>query len=1380
MPGYLKAFVSAALTLLIMYLPSIAWAQQGKVKGGGASDQNAPSVLILANSPSEPAKLAKLQKLAGIRGFSADIQFISGQDAQVLGQRMQEYDVIVLDYVYAGQFDALINVYEPYLKSHPGIVFAGIYFSRGDLAKGLTAEQSATLFDYYSNGGEKNFSNFFQYIKHHLLNLSSTPPEPPIILPETGIYHPYAKKVFSSLDEFIVWRKPRPEQPLVGIGFMRKSLEEELTVPIDALVERLEAAGIVAVPYFHPTDKPSTRVLYRTISNKSPLARPDTSAANNKAPYSIRQGSEQKGRDKTSKLDGRSGATPKATVEVPSTSEVGVDLLVTFRGVMSSPSLRHHELETMDIVAINAMVDGTQNYQQWLADEQGWPMFRMGPWWTNAELAGYIDPVVVGAKGENEAPDIIPEQMDALVERIQNYLKLKHKPNAGKKVAFLVWNSPAGEDNFSASYLNVPESLIDVFAAMRKAGYHIDEIGQEALIASMKKMIKPYYRSKDETALRQLLAENLAIKVPLADYTSWYKQLPESIRQEMAQHWPDIANNYLTIEEQGDVFYVIPRMQLGNIQLLPQPLRGARRDLESDIMHDKKHPVHHGYRAVYYSLVHQDAVDAIVHFGTHGTQEWLSGKERGQWVGDDTQTTIGNIPVVSPYTVANSGEGLIAKRRGRAVIISHNTPAFAPAGLYGELVKVNEIMLQLENMEQGRVYENTQKQLVSVVMESGFNKDLELSEKQIWEDWQGFIDALHTYLEGVASAAQPLGMHTFGSVAKDEHVLLTIMQILGPEYLQAVDSELGKDVFVQDYQELKKSLAFLSLRDFLIENKPVEVFDEKVQAYLFDAKKHWDNFQSEREIEHFLKALDAKFIPTGTGNDPLRNPEAVPTGKNTYAFDPTKIPTKAAWEAGQELAKSLIDNYREQHGIYPDKITFSMWSTETIKHFGVIEAEVFYLLGVRPVWNKRDQVVDVDIIPARELGRPRIDVVLSLTGLYRDNLPQVMSLLQNAIGKVSALKEANNHVYENSEALKNTLIEKGISEQEAMQYAQVRLFGNQSGVYGTDLPEATLASDTWDQESSLAEPYLTRMGYMFGNDELTRNARLDAVDLFAENIKGTDAAVLSRSSNNHGILSLDHPFEYLGGISLAVRHLDGKSPELFIADLRNARNFANETVPRFLARELRSRYYHPRWITEMQAEGYSGAIEMLDMINNFWGWNVMDRSAVRSDQWQELFDIYVEDKLDLKLREFFEQQHPAALAQISERMLEAVRKNYWDAPEDVIKKLLATYSELVAQYDIDTTNETFKDYVDDLARGYGMAVPQYRSQQLAEAFTDSQQQANSEKISGQVLEKQQPTASEEVQQWWLSLFGLIILAGFIWEYRVYFRFKSAQPKLHSS
>ncbi|MCK5905249.1 MAG: cobaltochelatase subunit CobN, partial [Gammaproteobacteria bacterium] len=809
----------------------------------------------------------------------------------------------------------------------------------------------------------------------------------------------------------------------------------------------------------------------------------------------------------------------------------------------------------------------------------------------------------------------------------------------------------------------------------------------------------------------------------------------------------------------------MPRLKLGNVIVMPQPNRGSRRDREKDISHDKKVPLHHAYRAVYHYIVDGFKSDAIVHVGTHGTQEWLAGKERGLWAYDDSYSTIGSVPVVYPYSVANTGEALIAKRRGQAVVISHNTPPFAPAGLYGDLVDVHDKMHQIGELEEGRVKEETKKSMVAQVVSLDFHKDMNLTEEQIWQDFEGFTKKLHDYLLELAATAQPMGLHHFGSIAETDHLLLTVFQMLDKDYIQAADGVEPSHVLAQEYQKIYKTKSFNHLKDFLINKQPLNSFSAEVQIYLKQAQVHYDNFLAEKEIESLLDGLAAKHISTGTGNDPIRNPEAVPTGKNIYGFDPTKIPTKAAWEAGKALATDLIESYKSKHGMYPDKLAFSMWSTETLKHFGVLEAEILYTIGVRPVWNERDQVKDVEIIPMDELKRPRIDVVLSATGLYRDNLPGVMDRLSQAIVKVAKLKEPQNYVNEHTEQLKEGMLAKSLSEEEASKYSRVRFFANESGVYGTNLPDATLASDTWENDESMVKTYLSRMGHLFGTEAGTRNVKLKNFDLFAENLKGTKAAVLSRSSNLHGILSIDHPFEYLGGIGQAVRYLDGKTPELYIANLRDTKNFKNETAAEFIAKEMRTRYYHPNWVKEMMDEGYSGALEIVDVVNNFWGWNVMSPEAVRADQWQEMFEIYVEDKLELGVDEWFKEVQPAAIAQISERMLEAVRKDYWDASDKTVKALVEKYIEIIKEHDVYTPNQKFKDFLEAKAVGFGLDISALKELAERQANPEKQQteatsSSETVQVEGVKLEKQpeqQVTEDDDMSVYWLSLILFLLV-----------------------
>jgi len=404
--------------------------------------------------------------------------------------------------------------------------------------------------------------------------------------------------------------------------------------------------------------------------------------------------------------------------------------------------------------------------------------------------------------------------------------------------------------------------------------------------------------------------------------------------------------------------------------------------------------------------------------------------------------------------------------------------------------------------------------------------------------------------------------------------------------------------------------------------------------------------------------------------------------------------------------------------------------------------------------------------------------VISITGLYRDQFPNVMERLNEGIVMVAALDEnaAFNPLRDNTARIEALLASTGIEAGKARNFALTRIFGNESGNYGTELPKATLQSDKWEEkDGKLANGYLDRMSWAFGPDtaqwsEKLRDAAGNGVNAYAEHLRGTDAAVFSRSSNLRGMLDTDHPFEYLGGLSLAIRHLDGKSPQLYISNMRDPQRAKLETAERFMANELRAVYQHPRWMKEMQKEGYSGTLKMLDVINNFWGWQAMDRNVVRDDQWQEFHESYVKDRYNLGMREWFDKSNPTALAQIAERMLEAIRKDYWKTDERTRRELVEIYTELAQKHDVVTDNATFQQYVSDLAKGYGLGAPATPAvAQVAMAggppdAAQQPQQAPAETVRGQQMSEVKPPSPLPDLAWpsLLMLFASIA-SGMVWQ-----------------
>ncbi|MAG75210.1 MAG: cobalamin biosynthesis protein CobN, partial [Colwelliaceae bacterium] len=613
------------------------------------------------------------------------------------------------------------------------------------------------------------------------------------------------------------------------------------------------------------------------------------------------------------------------------------------------------------------------------------------------------------------------------------------------------------------------------------------------------------------------------------------------------------------------------------------------------------------------------------------------------------------------------------------------------------------------------------------------------------------------------------------------HLYTTMLQMLGDEFTaRAAEYEKTHQMTIaealqfdeRNVRKLEALEGFQLLNAYIQSPESLNELDEQLTADLTLAKEYWDNFQGIAEITNLMSALEANYIPVSHGGDPIRNPNAAPTGRNLIGFNPAKVPSKEAYDAGVTLMNQTIEGYYQKHGKYPEKLAFSLWSLETMRHQGALEAQVLHALGLKPKWNRQGNVVDTEVIPMSELKRPRIDVVISATGLYRDAFPNVMLWLAKAIDKVAKMKEDNNFVYRHANALRTELLEKGKSEEDADYLSSIRIFSNETGNYGTGLAASSLASDTWESDDKLADLYLDRMGYAFGYDEKRWSENVgdtfgDGEGLYNKVLSGTDGVIFSRSTNLYALMTNDDPFQYFGGIGLAVRHLDGETPEMYVSNLRKKDQLKTQTLDEFVNQEMRSRYFHPRWIKAMQDSGYAGATAILDRMNNMWGWEVMTPEAIRDDQWQEFFEVYVEDKYQMDMREFFEQANPESLAQILERMLEAVRKGYWQADDETLKKMVETYTEIAAEFDVATNNEKFNEYMDTTAAGFGLTP---LSKALAEALANQQPVAapqtagQTQQVEGQKLEEQAQTEQVETDYmplWWL--FGIFMLgAGHQW------------------
>ena len=383
---------------------------------------------------------------------------------------------------------------------------------------------------------------------------------------------------------------------------------------------------------------------------------------------------------------------------------------------------------------------------------------------------------------------------------------------------------------------------------------------------------------------------------------------------------------------------------------------------------------------------------------------------------------------------------------------------------------------------------------------------------------------------------------------------------------------------------------------------------------------------------------------------------------------------------------AAFDAWMKQHrkenaGRWPEKLAFTLWAGETMRHQGVMESQALYALGVKPRWDDAGRVAGLDVLPASELKRPRLDVLVSVTGSYRDQFPVVMGWLGEAVRQVAQLKEADNRVASNTRKLAVQFAALGANAADVKSWSTTRVFSNEQGSYGTGLSDAAQATDIWKTsgkgggDAEMAQLYMDRMGHAYaqGIDSAARGKTLQ--NAYARNLAQVDAALLSRTSNTYGVLTSDDPFQYLGGIAQAVRHLTGKDPALYVQNLRDTTEVTTESASSAIAKEMQTRYLHPQWITAQKAEGYSGTLQVLKTAQFLWGWQVTAPQTVRQDHWQSLHNVYVRDQYKLGTREWLEGSNRAAFAQTLERMLDAVRLNYWQPDAATKRELTQAYND---------------------------------------------------------------------------------------------------------
>ncbi|MEV5650831.1 cobaltochelatase subunit CobN [Nocardia sp. NPDC052254] len=893
-----------------------------------------------------------------------------------------------------------------------------------------------------------------------------------------------------------------------------------------------------------------------------------------------------------------------------------------------------------------------------------------------------------------------PERAARVAGIAVRHARLRYLPAGRRRIALMLSAYPTKHARIgNAVGLDTPASAIRLLTEMSSAGYDLGDPGQvpgllerdgDALIHAL---IAAGGQDQDWLSAEQL--EGNPIRIGARQYASWFATLPEQLRTAVIEAWgPPPGELFVDRSVDPDGEIVIAALRFGNIVLLVQPPRGFGENPVA-IYHDPDLPPSHHYLAVYRWLSAPAegggfGADAMVHLGKHGNLEWLPGKTLGMSAACGTDAALGDLPLIYPFLVNDPGEGTQAKRRAHATLVDHLIPPMARAETYGDIARLEQLLDEHANIStlDPAKLPAIRQQIWTLMRAAKMDHDLGLDERPDEESFDDMLLHVDGWLCEIKDVQIRDGLHILGQAPVGEGELdlvlamLRARQLWGGEFaVPGLREALGLDESGAEVRErvdaveqrARRLLGELQAADWsarvadeLVARHEPEVANPQtlVEVLRFAATEVVPRLrQTGVEIGRILHALDGGFIPAGPSGSPLRGLiNVLPTGRNFYSVDPKAVPSRLAWETGQAMADSLLERYLADHGEYPRSVGLSVWGTSAMRTAGDDIAEVFALLGVRPVWDEASRrVTRLEVIEQAELGRPRIDVTVRISGFFRDAFPHVLALLDDAVRLVAGLDEPaeSNYVRAHTDA--------DLGEHGDHRRATTRIFGSKPGTYGAGLLQL-IDSKSWRTDDDLAQVYTTWGGYAYGRD-------LDgapAADDMRAAYRRIAVAAKNTDTREHDIADSDDYFQYHGGMVAAVRALTGRNPEAYIGDSTRPDSVRTRTLSEETTRVFRSRVVNPRWLEAMRRHGYKGAFEMAATVDYLFGYDATT-NVVADWMYEKLSESYVFDEVN---RKFMTESNPWALHGIAERLLEAAERKLWEAPQpETLDRLRQIYLE---------------------------------------------------------------------------------------------------------
>jgi cobaltochelatase CobN len=865
-----------------------------------------------------------------------------------------------------------------------------------------------------------------------------------------------------------------------------------------------------------------------------------------------------------------------------------------------------------------------------------------------------------------------PERCARVAAIAVKHAVLRRVPNEQKKLALVLSAYPTKHSRVgNAVGLDTPVSAVRLLRRLAQDGYDVGDgfgvFGIEDETQAGDRLIHTLIDAggQDEHWLTTEQVADAQVKVAPEEYAKWTADLPAQLRDAMADAWGP-APGRLFVNDDGDL--VLAALRSGNVVLMIQPPRGFGENPVA-IYHDPDLPPSHHYLAAYRWLEHGFGAHAVVHLGKHGSMEWLPGKNAALSAACATDAVLQNLPLIYPFLVNDPGEGAQAKRRAHATIVDHLIPPMARAESYGDIARLEQLLDEYGNiaaMDPAKL-PAIRGEIWNLMRAAEMHRDLGLDDRPGDEEFDDFLLHVDGWLCEIKDAQIRDGLHVLGAApdgAARVNLVLAILraaQVWGgqdhavPGLRTALGLKEGAELAAVDEIETRARalVEAMEAAGWDADADSIDALHEApdVRACLrFAATEVVPRLAGTAgELDAVMCALAGGFVRPGPSGSPLRGlVNVLPTGRNFYTVDPRAVPSRLAWQTGQAMAESLVQRYLDDTGTYPESVGLSVWGTSAMRTSGDDVAEVLALLGVRPEWDEASRRVSrLVIVPLEELGRPRVDVTVRISGFFRDAFPHAVMMLDDAVRLVALLDEPDEQNYVAAHA-RADLADHGDERR-----ATTRVFGSKPGSYGAGILQVVEAG-TWRDDKDLADVYTAWGGFAYGRG-------LDgtpAPDDMRTNYRRIKVAAKNIDTREHDIADSDDYFQYHGGMIATVRALTGTDPKAYVGDSTTPDAVRTRTLAEETARVFRARVVNPRWISAMRRHGYKGAFELAATVDYLFGFDAT-AGVVHDWMYEKLAESYV---LDPETREFLNKSNPWALHGMVERLQEAADRGLWADP----------------------------------------------------------------------------------------------------------------------